>query len=484
MPQLYRRQDIWTLEEQQPWHPVTEAYAVAVGALQARAASDPTSWAYQAAIHAVSAGRTDKFRDQCQHGSWFFLPWHRMYLYWFERIVRAALSADPRVPDDVKKSWALPYWNYGRGGRYSMLPAPFREQTHDGRPNPLYVGQRARVINGGGALPAETVSATRALQKQLFAVAAIPGRTAGFGGPVTGWNHEPSSAFGALEQTPHNDVHGQVGGAGGFMSQFDTAQLDPIFWLHHANIDRLWAVWLTQTNRSNPTQPKWRDFKFHFHDENGKALQSTPAHVLDTAADLGYMYEPAPTAPTPAAAPPGAAAVIPPEPPPEHPPELVAATDQPLTLAGRPITLALDVASPQSPQVRATPESARRAYLNVEGITGEQNPGISYGVYVNLPDRPVATTTGDAHHVGNISFFGIERVSDTTREHGGSDGLRHAFNITALVESLRAAGTWDPGKLSVTFKPLRPTPPEGQEDLAAEEPVLPVTIRRVSLYLL
>src|SRR6266702_8116129 len=179
MPQLYRRQDIWTLEEQQPWHPVTEAYAVAVGAMQARAASDPTSWAYQAAIHAVSAGRTDKFRDQCQHGSWFFLPWHRMYLYWFERIVRAALSADPRVPDDVKKGWALPYWNYGRGGRYSMLPAPFREQTHDGRPNPLYVGQRARVINVGGALPAETVSATRALQKQLFAVAAIPGRTAG-----------------------------------------------------------------------------------------------------------------------------------------------------------------------------------------------------------------------------------------------------------------------------------------------------------------
>jgi tyrosinase len=482
VPQLYRRQDIWTLEEQQPWHPITEAYAVAIGAMQKRGAADPTSWAYQAAVHALSAGRSDKFRDQCQHGSWFFLPWHRMYLYWFERIVRAALAADPRVSDDVKKTWALPYWNYGRRGHYSTLPPPFREPTHNGRPNPLYVGERAGVINGGGALPAQIVSAAVALQKQVFARTALPGRTAGFGGPVTGWNHEPSSAFGALEQTPHNDVHTQVGGATGFMSQFDTAPLDPIFWLHHANIDRLWAVWLTQANRSNPTQSKWRDFKFHFHDENGKPLQSTPAGVLDTAPDLGYIYEPAPTPPKPAAPPP-AAAVSPPGPPPEHPPELIAATDEPLTLRGRPLTVAVDIAPPQSPQVIATPEAERRAYLNVEGIAGERNPGISYGVYLNLPEAPEATTPEDAHYVGNISFFGIERVRDTTRDHRDSDGLRHAFNITPLIESLRAAGTWNPEKLTVTFKPLRPTPAEGQADLGADEPIIPVTIGRVSLYL-
>src|SRR5262249_7496349 len=42
---------------------------------------------------------------KCQHGSNDFLAWHRMYLFFFERIVRK-LSGDP--------SFALPYWNYFR----------------------------------------------------------------------------------------------------------------------------------------------------------------------------------------------------------------------------------------------------------------------------------------------------------------------------------------------------------------------------------
>jgi len=33
----------------------------------------------------------------------FFFSWHRMYLYWFERIVRRMSGDD---------TWALPYWNW------------------------------------------------------------------------------------------------------------------------------------------------------------------------------------------------------------------------------------------------------------------------------------------------------------------------------------------------------------------------------------
>jgi hypothetical protein len=40
------RQDIWTLEQQQAWHPVTMAYALAVREMRRRVAEDPTSWAY------------------------------------------------------------------------------------------------------------------------------------------------------------------------------------------------------------------------------------------------------------------------------------------------------------------------------------------------------------------------------------------------------------------------------------------------------
>ena len=47
----------------------------------------------------------------------------------------------------------------------------------------------------------------------------------------------------------HNGVHDWVGGT---MSDLLTAPADPIFWMHHANIDRLWAVWQTAHPGINP----------------------------------------------------------------------------------------------------------------------------------------------------------------------------------------------------------------------------------------
>ncbi|KAI1191479.1 tyrosinase [Nemania serpens] len=41
----------------------------------------------------------------------------------------------------------------------------------------------------------------------------------------------------------HNNIHYWVGGAGGHMSQIPVATFDPTFWLHHCNIDRLFAIW-------------------------------------------------------------------------------------------------------------------------------------------------------------------------------------------------------------------------------------------------
>lgn len=41
----------------------------------------------------------------------------------------------------------------------------------------------------------------------------------------------------------HDDIHGRTGGSGGHMSSLDVSAMDPIFWLHHCNVDRLWAIW-------------------------------------------------------------------------------------------------------------------------------------------------------------------------------------------------------------------------------------------------
>ena len=49
-------------------------------------ANSPLDWLGQANIH----------RDACAHENWWFLPWHRAYLYYFERILREAAN-DPSL---------------------------------------------------------------------------------------------------------------------------------------------------------------------------------------------------------------------------------------------------------------------------------------------------------------------------------------------------------------------------------------------------
>ena len=47
----------------------------------------------------------------------------------------------------------------------------------------------------------------------------------------------------------HNQVHIYVGGDGGTMFQVDTSPNDPIFFLHHSNIDRIFEAWLRKGQR-------------------------------------------------------------------------------------------------------------------------------------------------------------------------------------------------------------------------------------------
>jgi tyrosinase len=123
--QMFERRDIWELSEQDPWHPIIEWYARAVAAMQARDGtdfSDPTSWRYLANIHGVdlrelplSSWPRGATWNECQHNSWFFLPWHRIYLHYFEQIVRQTI-VNLGGPDD----WALPYWDYSDPDRENV----------------------------------------------------------------------------------------------------------------------------------------------------------------------------------------------------------------------------------------------------------------------------------------------------------------------------------------------------------------------------
>jgi hypothetical protein len=195
-----------------------------------------------------------------------------MYIYFFEHILRAA-SGD----DDL----ALPYWDYSNPGQQA-LPVPFREPADES--NPLFEAERNPPINQGAQLPPASVAISRTMGVRNF----LPrrgGRVSFGGARIPASQHFADRSFtGELENQPHNIVHGLVGGAG-LMSNPNTAAQDPIFWLHHSNIDRLWERWLDLgEGRANPVDDGvWMDTGFTFFDEAGDEVQMSGQEIVETA---------------------------------------------------------------------------------------------------------------------------------------------------------------------------------------------------------
>jgi tyrosinase len=77
------------------------------------------------------------------------------------------------------------------------------------------------------------------------------------------------------------------------MSDPNLAARDPIFWLHHCNIDRLWNRWLALGGgRINPVNNNvWMENRFTFYDENSNKVQMSCADVVDSALQLAYRYD-------------------------------------------------------------------------------------------------------------------------------------------------------------------------------------------------
>jgi tyrosinase len=292
------RRDVWKL----PANDTTlEWYAKAIAALWDKPFDDPLGWRYQGAIHDYNPADDplkkpgdqppaddDRFRGLCQHGSAYFLPWHRMYLFYFEQLIAATV-----VQLGGPAGWSLPYWNYSdqNNPNARQLPPTFRD--HNSR---LFVAQRHPTINAGQSMAAPRVRLNCLRYGQFFGI--DNGEGGGFGGQNTGDPVHSGDLSGGLENTPHGAVHIGVGGAGppetaGWMSKFWTAALDPIFWLHHSNIDRLWEVWRNRdVSHQNPNDNAWRTQSFDFHDSTGQIVSLTVAQVLETKADpLRYQYE-------------------------------------------------------------------------------------------------------------------------------------------------------------------------------------------------
>ncbi len=113
-----------------------------------------------------------------------------------------------------------------------------------------------------------------------------------------------TTQFSVLEGFPHNKVHNCIGGVAavdpgpyGNMTNF-LSPVDPIFFLHHANMDRLWDVWTRkQIARGLPHLPTGADFApfmseaFLFYvDGDGRYVGPRKAGEYVDMSVFGYDY--------------------------------------------------------------------------------------------------------------------------------------------------------------------------------------------------
>jgi hypothetical protein len=451
---IYTRREIATFTPAE-----TDALRKGIALMQQRPSSDPTSWLYQANIHGVPGqgancpANTDPEQEAwatCQHGSYFFLAWHRMYLYYFERILRDAVQ---EAAGDPNLQFALPYWDYST----RQLPDTFRAPTDPS--NTLFVAQRRTLCNSPQA-GQECVSETQGSSTQALTLipycncpdgqATCDGCTPGltpdetFGGEFTPQPEHFLGQFGELESQPHNVIHNRVGGFSGWMSDADCAARDPIFWLHHANIDRLWQVWLNQGGRLDPLgSTAWTTQKFVFFDENKTKIEMTGCQVLNMATQLGYQYDGVPVnnvqlcnQQTPPA--PGPEAV---PAPPAAAQELAATPERAVTLGSAPVKVSVPIPAGSRQRMGGLAEAGQpeKLRLVIEGLELVDHGGV-YDVYMNLPQGQKPDPKGP-HFVGHLALFG---------HAGHGQESSRSFDITDDLRRIQQRGAWD-GQINLTF---------------------------------
>ena len=273
------------------------------------------------------------------------------------------------------------------------------------------------------------------------------------------------------------------------MQDPDLAALDPIFWLHHSNIDRLWEVWMAcDPAHTNLTSAYWlTGVPFDFHDATGTRISMRTNDVLSLASPLlDYTYEDAscpvpfrvaPSGPSPvlSAAPLGGfgATMA------ANPLELVGATLSAVRLGNQvehvslptPVTphafrLAAGMRS-ISPMATAR-QLVDHVTLKLENVTST-DIAPTYDVFLNVPNGENPNDHDD-RFVGRIAMFGIKQASDPSGPHGGG-GQNFALDVTELYHHLADRGEIDPAKLRVSFVPVASV-------VASQQ----VTVGRISLY--
>jgi tyrosinase len=194
---------------------------------------------------------------------------------------------------------------------------------------------------------------------------------------------------------------------GGWMGSVARSAQDPIFYLHHSNVDRLWNLWLydptTRIDQFNDAS--WKNRRFTFFNENRERVQMTTCEVLNAAQQLNYTYEQEP-APRLTSC--------------DEPPRGRFRRDilrefslLPITLGAFPITIDLDITQLQQQIESMARSNTATLFLELDNVEADRPPGAIWAVYVGAPARIIVRDDGSLpdpqqaqpYFVGNVALF-------------------------------------------------------------------------------
>ncbi|CAI8591183.1 unnamed protein product [Vicia faba] len=273
-------------------------YKKAVELMKALPSNDPRSFTQQANIHcAYCDGAYSQVGfpnlDLQVHNSWLFFPFHRWYLYFYERILGSLIN-DP--------TFALPFWNYDAPDGmqipsiYTDSASPLYDKLRNASHQPPTLIDLNFCDNDIDVDGNELISNNLTIMyRQVF----CNGKTSKLflGNPYRAGDVEPEGA-GSIENVPHGPVHTWTGDNTQpnteDMGSFYSAGRDPIFFCHHSNVDRLWSIWKTLGGKRKDFNDKdWLESGFLFYDENKNLVRVKVKDCLDSK-KLGYVYQDVP----------------------------------------------------------------------------------------------------------------------------------------------------------------------------------------------
>lgn len=283
---LFKKPNQWTL------------FVLALQKFQHMSQSDKLSYYQIAAIHGVPRQDWDGVEQcsnchgadgYCTHDSVLFPAWHRTYLALFEQQFMVIVNELARSYPKSRRAWMVgaastmrfPFWDWAaqpaRGypalphimsDKYITVETPTGTQTianplfrHDFQsPKDLVYtpftdwqvtlrypdtnSNTASSVTQDSSKAFENIRAS--LQDQVYQMFSTCRDFAGF---ANGDSASGSSRCSNSLEGIHNTVHTTLGGPGssavsaGHMTYLSLAAFDPGFWLHHMNVDRLFALW-------------------------------------------------------------------------------------------------------------------------------------------------------------------------------------------------------------------------------------------------